>query len=319
MSDAPQLTVLLSTLGNYEVLERVLDGYDRQDAPPESFELVVVVDKADPHPERVDAAIGERPYPVRRLTGHMPGLSANRNTGWRAARAPIVLTTDNDTIPVKRLVSEHLAWHRRHPDENVAVVGHVRWAQELELTPFMRWLDRGVQFDFIHMNGIEASWAQLYGANSSMKRSFIERVGDWDEVRLPYLYDDLDWSYRASKHGLRVLYNKRAVVDHLRHDANLEWWKQKMDRSAKAERQFTAIHPELEPWFYRMFTGALMAPPHRGRGARLARFVPRWVPWLGPYVWRHAETYWKQQLAPHFLEAWERYEPQPSGSSPAGP
>src|SRR3954447_7196604 len=121
----PELSVVLSTLGNYEVLGRVLDGYSRQDAPAGSFELIVVVDKADPDPERVDQALRGRPYPTRRLTGHMPGLSANRNTGWRAAHAEVILFTDNDTIPVPQLVSEHIAWHERHPEPEVAVVGHV--------------------------------------------------------------------------------------------------------------------------------------------------------------------------------------------------
>ena len=303
----PRLSVVLSTLGNYEVLERVLDGYERQTIAPESFELIVVVDQADPYPERVDAAIGQRAYPVRRITGRMPGLSANRNAGWREARAPIVLLTDNDTIPVRRFVAEHLDWHTRHPAEEVAVIGHVRWAPELKVTPFMKWLEHGVQFDYPSIRGTEATWAHLYGANSSIKRSFIERVGDWDEVRLPYGYEDLDWSYRASKHRLRVLYNKRALIDHLRHDAHLEWWKhEQMPRLARTERQFVAIHPEIKPWFHNMFTQALTAPPHRGRGAKLARFVPRWVPWLGPKVWLAADTYWKQQLAPHFLTAWEQ-------------
>src|SRR2546423_10247599 len=118
----PALSVVISTLGNYAVLERVLDGYDAQDAPPGTFEVVVVADRADPDPAAVDRAIGEgRPYAVTRLTGRTPGLSANRNTGWRAARAPLLLFTDNDTIPVAQLVSEHLAWHREHPAEEVAV------------------------------------------------------------------------------------------------------------------------------------------------------------------------------------------------------
>src|SRR3954453_22579135 len=117
----PDLSVVLSTLGNYDVLRRVLDAYSDQDVQAGTFELIVVVDRADPEPKRVDELIGERPYPVRRVTGRIPGLSANRNTGWREARAPIVLITDNDPIPVRRLVSEHVAWHRRHPEPDVAV------------------------------------------------------------------------------------------------------------------------------------------------------------------------------------------------------
>ena len=301
--------MVLSTFGNHAVLRRVLDGYDRQDAAPGSFEMIVVADMNEPDLDAVDAAIGERSFPLRRVIGRRPGLSANRNTGWRLAEAPLVLFTDNDTIPVPAMVSEHVSWHRQHPEPEVAVAGHVRWATELKLTPFMKWLDRGVQFDFGSIKGVEASWTNLYGANGSIKREFIERVGDWDEIRLPYLYDDLDWALRASEHGLRVLYNRAAIVDHLRYDATVEYWTKKMARLAQTERLFCAIHPEIPPWFYRMFSHAASLPPARGRGAKLVRYVPRWVPWLGPRAWSAADVYWRQTLAPHFLEAWDASDP----------
>src|SRR3954449_11717810 len=140
-SEQPQLSVVLSTLGNYAVLERVLDGYDRQDAPPGSFEMLVVADLKEPDPAAVDRAIGERSFPVRRLSGDVAGLSANRNTGWQAARAPVVLFTDNDTIPVKGLVRRHVEAHAANPEHEVAVAGHVRWAKGIKVTPFMKWLD----------------------------------------------------------------------------------------------------------------------------------------------------------------------------------
>jgi GT2 family glycosyltransferase len=300
----PQLSVVVPTLGNYAVLRRVLDGFARQDAPADSFELIVVADQADPRPEAVDEAIGDRPYPIRRLIGPRPGASANRNEGWRSARSPIVLFIDNDTIPVPRLVSEHIAWHERLPREEVAILGHVRWAPELRVTPFMRWLDRGIQFDYQSIKGTDASWGQLYTANSSIKLRFIERVGGWDEVRLPYGYEDLDWAYRASRVGLQVAYNRDAIVDHLRTDMTLEFWKRRVRRIASTEREFTRMHPELEPWFHRLFSDAAQRPPARGRGVRLASIVPEWVPWLGPRIWRSADIAWKQALAPHFLEAW---------------
>lgn len=313
-SSAPALSVVLSTLGNYEVLRRVLDAYATQDSEPGSFELIVVADRADPDPGSVDAAIGERSYPVRRVTGRIPGLSANRNTGWREARAELVLFTDNDTIPVPGLVSEHLAWHRDNPEPEVAVVGHVRWARELRLTPFMRWLDHGVQFDFTSIRGDEAGWAHLYGANSSLKRAFIERVGDWDEERLPYLYDDIEWAYRAVPHGLRVLYNRRAVVDHYRTDGTLEYWKKKVKLMAQTERRFVSIHPEIPAWFHAMFEDALTLPASRGRGVPLLGIVPRRFPWLGECVWTSADRYFAQQLAPDFLAAWNEAAPERSGS-----
>lgn len=299
----------------------MLDGYDRQDAPPGSFEVLVVADCADPEPHSVNAAIGRRPYPVRRLTGSVPGLSANRNTGWRAARAPVVLFTDNDTVPVPRLVSEHLAWHDRFPDEEVVVVGLVRWARGLKVTPFMKWLDHGIQFDFPSIQGSEASWAHIYGANSSIKRSFLKRVGGYDEERLPYLYEDLDWGYRAREHGVRVMLNRRAVVDHWR-PVNVAYYQARAPRLAVAEWRFCQLHPDFPPWFHQKFATAVEAPPQGRTAAWLARFVPPGMPRLGWMVWNRADLYWRQQIAPHFLNVWEELaagkEPalQPAASAP---
>jgi GT2 family glycosyltransferase len=313
---SPQLSVVVSTLGMYQVLRRVLDGYSRQDAPPRSFEVVVANDAADPRPAAIDDAIGRRPYPVRRITGRVPGLSANRNAGWRAAEAPLVLFTDNDTIPDGRLVSEHIAWHARHPADEVGVLGHVRWARELRVTAFMRWLEHGIQFDYPNIEGIEAGWGRFYGANASVKALLLARVGDFDEERLPYGYEDLDWAYRASKVGFRLLYNRRAVVEHLR-PMTLEFWKRRVRRIAAAERRFVRLHPEIPPWFFGIFSRAAELPPARGRGVRLLPFVPPWVPRLGPRVWASADLAFKQALAPHFLAAWE--EAASAADGPAQP
>jgi GT2 family glycosyltransferase len=303
--DRPRLSVVISTLANYDLLRRVLDGYERQTAPTGSFEVLVVSDSAEPDPDAVDAVIGERPYPVRRLTGRIPGLSSNRNTGWQDARGLLVLFTDDDTIPSRRLISEHLAWHDRYPGEEVAVVGLVRWPKGLKVTPFMKWLDYGIQFDFKSIRGIEASWAHVYGANSSIKRSFLERVGGYDEERLPYRYDDIDWGYRAREHGLRVLLNRRAVVDHWR-PMSVEGWRLRAPVLAATEWKFCELHPEIPPWYWRMFSDAANQPPLGPWAARLAGFVPRWVPWLGPRVWDRASVHWRQQIAPPFLAAWNR-------------
>jgi GT2 family glycosyltransferase len=301
----PELTVVISTLGNYPVLKRVLDGYDRQDAPAGSFEVLVVSDLKEPDPDAVDAVIGQRPYPVQRLTGHRGGLSANRNAGWQAARAPVVLFTDNDTIPVRSLVSRHQAHHRAHPEDEVAVAGHVRWAKGIKVTPFMKWLDRGVQFGYHAVKGDEGHWALLYGANNSIKRSLLERVGGYDEERLPYLYEDMDFGYRARAHGLRVIYDRKAIVDHWR-PMTVEVWQQRAPMLAAAEWQFHQLHPDIKPWFHGLFSDAARRPPAGTRARELARVVPRWVPWLGPTVWKRAALQWRQQIAPHFLAAWDR-------------
>lgn len=334
-SPVPALSVIVPTIGMYDVLARVLDGYDRQRAAAGTFELILVSDRAEPDASAVDTAIGDRTYPVRRIAGAVPGASANRNAGLRAATAPLVLFTDNDTIPVPSLVAEHLSWHARHAGEEVGVLGHVRWAPELEVTAFMRWLDRGIQFDYPSIEGIEAGWGRFYSANVSVKRAFADRVGGFDQERLPYGYEDLDWGLRADRLGLRLLYNRRAIVDHLR-PMTLELWRSRVRRIAHAERRFCQIHPHVPPYFHERFSAAARCPPARGRGVPLARWIPPELPWLGPKVWGSTDLYFRQALAPHFLEAWEEPDSagpsspdlaersdlsasHPSGSSPGGP
>jgi GT2 family glycosyltransferase len=296
--------VVLSTLGNYELLRRVLDGYEAQSSPPAAFELLVVADRAEPDMDAVRAAVGERPYPVRLIVGERPGLSANRNAGWAQARAEIVLFTDNDTIPERELVSEHLASHRLHPAEEVAVIGLVRWARGLHVTPFMRWLEHGIQFDFDGIRGEEASWAHLYGANASIKRGLLERVGGYDEDNLPYGYEDLDWGFRARSEGLQVVFNRRAVVGHWR-PMTVSDWQARAPRLAVSEWRFCQLHPEVTPWFATMFADAASVPAGGRRAAALARLIPARIPWLGPLIWARAGLYWRQQIAPPFLAAWE--------------
>jgi GT2 family glycosyltransferase len=314
--EGPRLSVVISTLGNYETLRRVLDGYARQSAPPGSFEVVVALDAADPEPDTVAALLDDRPYPSRIVRGARPGLSANRNIGMRVAAAPLVLFTDNDTIPVRRLVAEHLEWHMRHPGPEVAVLGRVRWARELKVTPFMRWLDDGVQFDYANIKGVDAGWGRFAGANVSVKRSFALEVGDFDQDNFPYGYEDTDWAYRASKLGLRLVYNRRAVVDHLR-PMTVEFWQKRARRVARAEYTFCQRHPEVEPWFHGKFVWTPMEPLWRGRAVAAARYVPRWVPVVGPRLWSRVDHTFRQALAPHFLAAWE--EAQREGGGPAQP
>jgi GT2 family glycosyltransferase len=308
------LSVVISTLGNYGLLRRVLDAYGRQLGQPGCFEVVVALDAADPSPDDVATMLAGRPYPTQLVRGAVPGLSANRNAGMRATRAPLVLFTDNDTIPVPRLVREHIAWHERSPQPEMGVLGRVRWARELTVTPFMRWLDMGVQFDFANITGIEAGWGRFAGANTSVKRSFALAVGDFDQERFPYGYEDTDWAYRAGKQGFRLLYNKRAVVDHVR-PMTVEFWQKRARRVAVAEYTFTRVHPEIEPWFHTMFSQTTMDPPRGRRAVRLARYVPRSAPWIGPRVWERVDLRFRQELAPHFLEAWNEAQ---SGRVPRG-
>lgn len=301
------ISVVIPTLRSYDTLGRVLDGFTSQSLCPDRFEVIVVSDAGEPHPTAVSRTIGTRPFSVRHLVGPRPGASANRNLGWRASRAPLVVFTDNDTIPQSQLLAEHLEWHERHPAFSDGVVGLVRWAPEIRVTTFMRWLDTGIQFDYANMQEGDVGWGRFCSANVSLKKELLERVGGFDQERFPYGYEDTEWAYRASKCGFRLFYNPRATVDHLR-EMSLEFWKKRARRIGASEREFCRLHPEADAWFHRLFSAAISRPAARGRGVVVAPFVPRGVPWLGPRVWNSVDVKFKQELGPHFFEGWSAAE-----------
>jgi GT2 family glycosyltransferase len=297
------ISVVIPSFANHEGLSTVLDRIAGQDSGP-VYEVIVVVDRDDPDPEAAEKAIAGRSPSVRQLQGPRPGASANRNAGWRAASASLVLFIDNDTLPTPSLVREHLEWHRRYPDQMLAVLGHVRWARSVRVTPFMRWLDQGIQFDYPGIRGIDAGWGRFYSANISVKRAMLERLGGFDEQRFPYGYEDLDLAYRARDLGLRVFYNRDAVVEHLR-AYDLEFFRRRVRRIAAAERAFVRAHPDVPPFFFNLFTDAASRRPATGRGRHLTRWLPRSTPLLGERAWSSADLYFAQALAPEFLSAWE--------------
>ncbi len=304
----PTISVVIPTYRRHAALARVLDLLERQDTGPDAFEAIVVTDDRDDDPEAVAGAIGNRPYGVRRLARSSPGVSAARNTGWRAAEADLVLFLGDDILPARSLLSQHLEWHRRHPEPTVGVLGRVEWASELRVTPFMRWLDQGVQFDYRTIRGQEADWWHFYTSNASVKRELLERVDGFDEG-FPFGYEDLDIAKRMSDLGFRLHYDPDARAEHL-HRPTVDEWRGRMAQVAGAERRFVSKYPELRPYFLTMLEASEEQSPGVARRAlmrvapALARVVPQRAPWLGPRVARLAAARWRRQLAAPFMAAW---------------
>ncbi len=309
MTTDPALSVVIPTHGRARLLARVVQHLERERGV--AFELIVVIDAQAVEVDAIHKAVAGSDLDARVLAARHPGASAARNVGWRAARAPIILFIGDDTLPESRLLAEHMAWHDRHPEGNVSVLGRVRWADEIRVTPFMRWLDRGIQFDYSRIDEVDVGWGRFYTANSSIKRSLLERVGGFDEEHLPFLYEDLDLACRLRPHGFKLLYNHAASVQHV-HPVTVDEWKDRAAAVAVAEKEFVRLHPDIPPYFYNLFSEAARMPPARGRAARAARWIPRRTPLIGTRVWRMADIAWRQALAEPFLAAWEQTPAQPS-------
>ena len=300
----PDVSIVIPTLGRSEALGQVIAGLERQRPPLAAADVRIVVDAAASPAHLASLPTPRQSFAVTIQQADHPGASAARNLGWQTAEAPLILFLDDDVVPTRSLVGEHLTWHRRNPAAEVGVLGMVRWSPRVKVTPFMRWLETGIQFDYGTIEATEVEWQRFYSCNVSVKRAMLERVGGFDEQRFPFGYEDLELARRMSEHGFRLLNNAAAVGEHLKTET-LESWRRNLARIAVAERRYTELYSDQPAYFYERFRVASEAPAARGRAARLAGFVPRSVPWLGRFVWRSYDLVCSQRLAPEFLSEWD--------------
>ena len=96
MSAAPEVSVVIPTRARETRLSFALEALGRQTLDPEHFEVIVV---RAPDPEGPLAGVPDG-LPVTFLE-HVgpPGPGAQRDLGWRNARAPLVAFTDDDCRP----------------------------------------------------------------------------------------------------------------------------------------------------------------------------------------------------------------------------
>ena len=99
-----------------------------------------------------------------------PCAAAGRNAGWRAAKAPVVLFLDGDTVLDPGFVAGAIAEFR---DPSVAVV----FGNRRELAPNASFYNRVLDLDWI----APAGEVEFCGGDALIRREVLERVGGFDE------------------------------------------------------------------------------------------------------------------------------------------
>jgi GT2 family glycosyltransferase len=297
--DAGDLSIVIPTRQRWATLRRTLDALSAQTAA--GFEVIVVVDGTD----------GEPPPDlpgVRVLEQAHAGPGVARNRGVEASTRSLILFIGDDMVPKPDFVRAHLDRHEREPANEAAVLGRIVWHPDVPLNRLHRWLDwSSALFDYRLLelqDADDAGWGRFYSSNVSMKRSFFLAAGGFDPD-FEFDYEDLDFGYRLGELGLRLPYERRAVVEHL-HVYDWDDVRRRYESRATAERLMMAKHDWFRPWFRSKVETA----------ATQRRVGPWWaltVDWLPSGESRarrlfeqRADRWYLQRLAPAFRDSWER-------------
>jgi len=240
-----KLSVVVPTYNRSDLLGRSLRALLEQSAAPDDYEIVVVDDgSTDITPQiaaEVEAASGGR---LRCFRQQNQGPAAARNRGVREARGAIILFTGDDCLADRNLVAEHLRVHAQEGD--VGVVGHVAWHPELAITPFMAFLEEGVQFGFKRIKDPDhvTAWC-FYTANCSAQKHRMEEAGGFDEDFKHAAYEDIELAYRMQQRGLRIVYRPAALTCH-HHQTTIKQYVARQRLAGRSAVLFAQKHPELK-------------------------------------------------------------------------
>lgn len=234
--------------GNRIFLKRNLNflGYD---ALPFSFEIIIIVDKKikDKNKNFIRSFFrAENEKSIKVFFHPKLGPAAARNLGIKMAEGKVLLFLNDDISFDNNLLYEHLKWHKRYSQENVAILGKIVWHHKMTKTPLLDFLEEGgVQFDYSHLkHDKKIDFKHFYTGNLSLKKNFLLQNGLFNEIFKYPAYEDIDLGYRLSKEGLKIIYNENAIAYHY-HPQTLESLKKRMFMVGQSAKILAKIHPEL--------------------------------------------------------------------------
>jgi GT2 family glycosyltransferase len=199
-NDRPRVSVVIPTHRRPALLSRCLNALARHTLPWDAVEVIVVDDDAEGLSTAPLAGHGVRGLPrltVLRTRGRQ-GPATARNLGWRAAAAPVVAFTDDDTLPEPRWLAAGLA--ALEGSDAVALWGRIVVPTPAVPTDYER-----------NTRGLET--AEFATANVFVRRVALQRAGGFDERFGSPWREDADLYFTLLALG-RVAHAPDAVVVH---------------------------------------------------------------------------------------------------------
>ena len=247
------MSVVIATRRRPELLARCLAAVLDQRTDAE-FEVIVVNDD--------DAPLGALPPAERDLVvlecgGR--GVATARNLGAQAARASLLLFTDDDTQPAPDWLDHVVAASRRHP----AAIG------------FDGPVETG-DYDLLYFHAPRAHPGGCCGANVAYHRAAFLELGGFDERFYGWMPEDVEFGTRAKARG-EVVYVPDMVVRHPPRPIGI---RERMVQASRVEGVWLLFrkHPSLSHWRVPLRWGPALAEFKRWSRLLTRRDVVRGSP-----------------------------------------
>ena len=269
MSDAPEVSILISVFDQLDYTRRCLEALERTLTGKVSYEVVVVDDASR---DGVKEYLGDLSEPYRVLFNEeRKGFAINNNLAAQEARGEFLCFLNNDVFVEGDWLLPMLTVLREK--QNVGMVGNVQ-----RLVRNGRYDHMGVVFapqgnprhygqGFLHrpFKGEVREWSAVTAACCICRRNTFLELGGFDEIYLNGC-EDVDLCLRMHEKGLRHFVVHDSVVHHVKggtegrkdhNDRNaqilLEWWGDEVRSNQAVRDQFLHAYTYLwrgltRPW-----------------------------------------------------------------------
>jgi GT2 family glycosyltransferase/lipopolysaccharide biosynthesis regulator YciM len=239
------ISVVIPTYNRKSQLDRCLQMLLRQSLESNRFEVIVVDDGSDDGTQnKFETAMF--PFTYQYIKQENKGPGSARNTGVKYAKSDLILFLGDDTYAAPDLLIKHVNHHRYFSGENEVLLGHIEWAHDLAVSPFMHFITgpKGAQFAFGSISDEEnVDYLYFYTSNISIKKQFLcLEQPIFDENFRYAAFEDIDLGLRLKHRGMRLRYRPDVVACH-DHPTTVERFAERQHRAGQMAVVFARKHP----------------------------------------------------------------------------
>jgi GT2 family glycosyltransferase len=249
----PQATIVVTAFDRLNSLQRLLKALCVQSLSPDHYEVIIADDSAALNTGEKARAAVQTPYPTTLVRTDLPyevnGVSVARNLGIQAAKGRVVISIDDDCIPNRYFVEEHLKYHQNgypvivlgHRSEKIEKLGEDRPVSVTERKALSELI--GGASDFL-------GFGNFMTGNISFPKDMITRAGLFNETFAQpgeHGWEDIEMGYRLWRQGYPTVFSRNALVYRPATEKEKDDQRRQTGAIRKALDRFLALHATL-PW-----------------------------------------------------------------------
>jgi glycosyltransferase involved in cell wall biosynthesis len=203
-----ELSVIIPTYNRADDLRACLEALERQTQAHRDYEVIVVIDGGTDCTHEMLGKLAT-PYALRVIYQQNSGAQVARNFGVENACGRYCVFLDDDIIPDRRFLSEHLRVQRQH--DRAVAIGQISISVPTDADWFLRCFARQWSSHYARLNEDRRppSWQDCYAGNMSVSREDFLKAGGF-AADLPRGHD-VELGYRLEQYGLSIVYVRDAI------------------------------------------------------------------------------------------------------------